>query len=126
MAEEAQDDQANGQSNGQDDNVVYLTTDNFNTTLEEAGDTPVLVDFYADWCGPCRMAAPIIKQLSNDYDGKAIIAKVDVDEHNELAQEYGVMSIPTVKIFKSGEEVDSRVGFAGEEGYTSMIDKALE
>lgn len=105
-----------------DSQVKHLTTSDFDKTLEDAGDKPVMVDFFAEWCGPCRMAAPIIDQISEEYADKAVIAKVDVDDHSELAQRYGVMSIPTVIVFKNGEEVDRKIGFAGKEGYTSMLD----
>lgn len=110
-----------------DDNkgVVHLTTESFAKTLADAGDMPVLVDFYAEWCGPCKLAAPVIEELGVEYAGKAVIAKVDVDEQNQLAAEYGVMSIPTVIAFRKGEEVDRKIGYAGKAGYVSMIDGAM-
>ena len=106
--------------------AAHLTQDTFQSTLDEAGDKPVFVDFYAEWCGPCKMAAPIIEELVGEYADKAVIAKVDVDEQRELAQKYSVLSIPTVVILKNGEEVGRTVGFAGKQGYTQLIDKALE
>lgn len=106
--------------------VQHLTTDDFDQTMQDAGDMPVMVDFYAEWCGPCRMAAPVIEEIAGEYDGKALIAKVDVDDQGALAQKFGVMSIPTVIMFKNGEEVERKIGFAGKEGYTSMIDAAME
>lgn len=104
--------------------AVHLTTDTFQSTLDEAGSKPVLVDFYAEWCGPCKMAAPVIEELADEYADTAVVAKVNVDEQNELAGQYGVMSIPTVIAFVKGEEVERKIGFAGKEGYVSMIEAA--
>ena len=86
-------------------------------------DKPVLVDFFAEWCGPCKMAAPVLDKLAEDYKDKAGIVKVDVDQNQELAQKYSVMSIPTVILFNGGEEKDRKIGFAGEQGYKDMLDK---
>lgn len=100
----------------------------FPAKLKQAGDLPVIVDFYAEWCGPCKLAAPIIDKLATEYKDKAVIAKVDTDENNDLAAQYGVMSIPTVIVFKKqGEEmveIDRKIGFPGEPGYRQMIEKA--
>jgi thioredoxin 1 len=104
--------------------VAHLTTSDFDEVLKNAGTKPVMVDFYAEWCGPCVLAAPVIEELSSEYADKAVIAKVDVDDQGELAQRYGVMSIPTVIVFKNGEEVDRKIGFAGKAGYKDLIDKA--
>jgi len=105
--------------------AVHLTTDNFKATLNNEDGLIVFVDFFAEWCGPCKMAAPIVDKLADEYRGKAIIAKLNVDENNQTAAEYGVMSIPTVIIFKDGEEVDRQIGFPGEDGFRQMIDKNL-
>ncbi len=105
--------------------AVHLTKDSFAKTLADAGDMPVLVDFYAEWCGPCKLAAPVIEELSEEYAGKAIIAKVNVDEQNQLSADYGVMSIPTVIVFSKGDEVDRKIGFAGKDGYVNMIEGAM-
>ena len=86
---------------------------------------PVLVDFFAEWCGPCRMAAPIIDELSDTYSGKVTIGKLNVDENQMTAGKYGVMSIPTVIMFKDGKEVDRKVGFGGRSGYEEMIKKVI-
>ena len=88
-------------------------------------EKPVLVDFWAAWCGPCRMVGPIIDELSNDYDGKAIVGKVDVDSNQEFAAKYGVRNIPTVLLFKNGELVDRKVGVSPKQVYAQAIDSAL-
>lgn len=75
-----------------------------------ASDVPVLVDFWAEWCGPCRMVGPVVEELSNDYAGKLKVAKVDVDSNQELAQKYGISSIPSLLVFKGGEVVDKIIG----------------
>ena len=106
--------------------AVHLTTDDFKTTLNNEEGLPVFVDFFAEWCGPCKMAAPVVDKLAGEYEGKMIIAKLNVDEHNQVAAEYGVMSIPTVIIFKDGEEVDRTIGFPGEDGFRKMIDGNLQ
>lgn len=84
---------------------------------------PVLVDFSAEWCGPCRLAAPIIDELSETYKDKMLIGKVDVDASIATAAKYGVQSIPTVIMFKNGQEVERKVGFGGRGGYEEMIKK---
>ncbi len=85
---------------------------------------PVLVDFYADWCGPCKMAEPVLDELSNSYKDKLVIVKVNVDE-NQIAGKYGVMSIPTTILFKEGEEVGRQVGFGGKQSFENLIQKGV-
>jgi thioredoxin 1 len=88
-------------------------------------DKLVLVDFFATWCGPCKMATPVIEELADEYKDKLVAGKVDVGEEQELAGQYGVMSIPTVILFKGGEEVDRMVGFPGKDGYEQLLKKHL-
>jgi thioredoxin 1 len=118
----------NQQTNQTPKGAVHLTTDDFEKTIQEAG-TPVFVDFYAEWCGPCKLAAPIVDKLSEELKGKVLIAKVDTDENNELAKQFGVMSIPTVLILqKDGDkikELDRKIGFPGEAGYRQMLAKVM-
>lgn len=107
--------------------AVHLDEGTFDSTLESAGDKPVLVDFFAEWCGPCKMAAPIIDEMADEYREQGIvIAKVDVDQQGALAQRYGVMSIPTVIVFKNGEEVQRQTGFAGKQGYVNLLEAAMK
>ena len=87
-------------------------------------DVPVFVDFWAEWCGPCRMVGPVVEELANDYDGKVKFVKVNVDEANELASKYNVFSIPTLILLNKGEIVSQQVGAASKESYQSMIDRA--
>ena len=88
-------------------------------------DIPVFVDFWAEWCGPCRMVGPVVEELANDYDGKVKFVKVNVDEAGELSKKYNVFSIPTLILLNKGEIVSQQVGAASKESYQSMIDRAL-
>ncbi len=84
-----------------------------------------MVDFWADWCGPCKMVAPFVEKIADDYDGKALVAKVNIDEEPELAQRFGVMSIPTLIFLKGGQEIDRKVGVMPPEAFTAVLDENL-
>ena len=91
---------------------VKISSENFKSLKE--GDKPLVVDFWATWCGPCRMIAPIIAKLAEKYDGKIVVGKCDVEENEDLAAEYGIRNIPTILFFKGGQVVDKLVGAQGE------------
>lgn len=104
--------------------ALEVTDKDFQEKVLES-DKPVLVDFWAAWCGPCRMVGPIIDELSTEYEGKALVVKLDVDQNQEFAAKYGVRNIPTVLLFKNGELVNRQVGVAQKETYKEAIDSAL-
>ena len=105
-----------------------MTLEVTDATFEEVvlkSDKPVLVDFWAAWCGPCRMLTPIVEELSKEFEGKAVIAKLDVDNHQEYAAKYGVRNIPTVLIFKDGEIAEKQVGVAPKNTYIDKLNALI-
>ncbi|MBQ8917475.1 MAG: thioredoxin [Oscillospiraceae bacterium] len=102
-------------------NAIEITSQNFDNTVEKG---LVLVDFWASWCGPCMMLGPVVEQLAEELDGKVTVGKVNVDEEQELAVKFGVMSIPTLVLFKDGAEVTRSVGVVPKAKLLEMIEKA--
>lgn len=103
-------------------NVVELTDDTFAAATEKG---VVLVDFYGSWCPPCKLLEPVIEKLAEDYDGKAVIARINVDDHSESAVDNTIENIPTVLIFKNGEEIDRLFGAQKVETLAGQLDKLL-
>ena len=103
-------------------NIVYLDDNSFKSTIANG---VTLVDFYADWCGPCRMIAPIIEELSTEFNGKAKIAKLDIEKAQEVTNEFQVTSIPTIILFKDGNEVKRIIGLRDKETLKNLISSAL-
>ena len=103
--------------------ALEITDSNFQEILAEG--KPVVMDFWAPWCGPCKMVGPIIDELATEYEGKVIIGKCDLDENGDVAAEYGIRNIPTVLFFKNGELVDKQVGSAPKSAYVAKIEAIL-
>ena len=105
-------------------NLVHVDDSNFEDVVLKA-DKPVLVDFSAEWCGPCKHLNPIIEKLADDYNGKAVVAHVDVDNAQQTAMKFRIMSVPTVMFFKNGEVQDQSIGLVPEKVLTTKIDALL-
>ena len=102
--------------------MVTLTQDNFAQNVLQSA-TPVLVDFWAEWCGPCKMIAPILDELADEYSGKVTIGKVNIDDHQGLAADYGVRAIPTLRVFNKGQVADQIVGARGKRDLKASLDR---
>jgi thioredoxin 1 len=103
---------------------VELTDQNFEQEALNA-DKPVMIDFWAEWCGPCKTIAPVVEELSSDYEGKAVIAKVDVDNNPQIAAKFGIRNIPTILFLKNGEVVDKSVGAVSKDVLQQKLDQQL-
>lgn len=103
--------------------TIEITDANFNEVLST--DKPVLVDFWAEWCGPCKMIGPVVKELATEYEGKAVIGKVNVDENPSTAAQFGIRSIPTLLVFKNGEVVDKQIGAVPKTVLAGKLDAQL-
>lgn len=104
--------------------ALEITDSNFDELVLKT-DKPVLVDFWAEWCGPCRMVAPIVAEISTEYEGKAIVGKLDVDSNPGVAMKYGIRNIPTILFFKNGEVADKQVGAVPKSVLTAKIEALL-
>ncbi|MDD2411927.1 MAG: thioredoxin [Bacteroidales bacterium] len=104
--------------------ALEFTDSNFEELVLKS-DKPVLVDFWAEWCGPCRQVGPLVEELSKEYEGKAVIGKVDVDANSEISVQFGIRNIPTILFFKGGELVDKQVGYAPKATLAAKIDALL-
>ena len=106
------------------DKALQITDASFEEVVLKS-DKPVLVDFWATWCGPCRMLGPVIEEIATEYEGRVVVGKVDVDSNQDYAAKYGVRNIPTVLVFQNGEVVGRQVGVAPKNTYTEALDSLL-
>jgi thioredoxin 1 len=104
--------------------IVALTQENFAQQVLQS-PVPVLVDFWAEWCGPCKMIAPLLDELADEYDGKVKIGKVNIDEHQSLAAEYGIRAIPTLLLFNKGQVADQIVGARSKRDFKNSLDRVV-
>jgi thioredoxin len=103
--------------------ALVITDSNFDELLQS--DKPLVVDFWAEWCGPCKMIGPIVEELASQYEGKVIIGKMDVDDNNDITTRYGIRNIPTLLFFKNGQLVDKQVGAAQKSALAQKVDALL-
>jgi len=103
--------------------ALIVTDENYREVLN--GDKPVVLDFWAEWCGPCRMVAPIIDDLAVEYEDSIVIGKVDVDDNNDVVAEFGIRNIPTILFFKGGVVVDKQIGAAGKDAFIEKINRLI-
>lgn len=106
------------------DSVLHLTDNDFNETVEKA-EVPILVDYWAEWCGPCKMIAPVLDEIATDYAGKLTVAKLNIDENPETPQHFGVRGIPTLMLFKDGEVEATKVGALTKSQLSEFLDDNL-
>ena len=104
--------------------MLEVTDQSFEQDVLKA-EVPVLVDFWAEWCGPCKMLAPTVEKVANEYEGKAKFVKLNIDDNNQVAQRYGIKGIPTLILFKNGSEADRTVGLTSKDNIARMIDRVL-
>jgi len=104
--------------------TISVTSEEFSDKVLK-NEKPVLVDFWAPWCGPCKMAEPVLEELSEEYKDKVLIMKVNVDENQELASKWDVLSIPTTILYKDGVEVDRQIGFSGKTSFENLVKKGV-
>ena len=106
------------------DQITTLTNDNFDSVIKDA-QTPVLVDFWAEWCGPCKMIAPVLEELSTEYAGRLTIAKLNVDDHREATEKFNIRGIPTLILFKNGEPEATKVGALSKSQLAAFLDSNI-
>ncbi len=104
--------------------IITLTRENFDKEVLQS-PTPILVDFWAEWCGPCKMLAPVLDELAEEYTGRAKIGKVNIDEHQELATQYGIQSIPTLLLFHQGQVTEQVVGLRSKKELKTKFDRVV-
>lgn len=106
------------------DNIIYVTDSTFEDEVLNS-ERPVILDFWAEWCGPCKMIAPILDEVADEYKGKLTVAKINVDENQETPQKYAVRGIPTLMIFKDGQVADTKVGAVSKSQLSAFIDSVI-